>query len=250
MALTSFPTIHALLLLLLHAGLGYTYELEGSQTSYAKYPKWNPCHNGSLSFEFKTDQPNGLLLYADDGGRYDFFEVKIVGGVIRLRWNLGNGAVILTLGQNLNDEEWHKVQIERNIQETTLTVDQITQSRATNGNDIEFGNLSTNSYVFIGGLPIGFSAKLSELALPSVMFEPRYMGAIRNVLYSNCSQLPVRVDMIDWSGIRSSTKDACEEKNPCLNKGTCISTDSGAICDCTRTNYEGQHCEIGELRFV
>ncbi|GIY74191.1 hypothetical protein CEXT_699081 [Caerostris extrusa] len=39
--------------------------------------------------EFPTREPNGLLLYTDDGGTYDFFEVKLVEGNARLRFNLG-----------------------------------------------------------------------------------------------------------------------------------------------------------------
>lgn len=64
-----------------------------------------------MELEFKTDQPNGLLLYTDDGGTYDFFELKLVNGALRLRYNLGGGAQIVTVGSNLNDGHWHKVQV-------------------------------------------------------------------------------------------------------------------------------------------
>ena len=50
--------------------------LDGTDRSYARYPKWNACVNASISFEFKTTQDEGLLMYTDDGGKYDFFEVK------------------------------------------------------------------------------------------------------------------------------------------------------------------------------
>ena len=49
--------------------------LDGTDRSYARYPKWNACANASISFEFKTTQDEGLLMYTDDGGKYDFFEV-------------------------------------------------------------------------------------------------------------------------------------------------------------------------------
>jgi hypothetical protein len=51
--------------------------------------------------------------------------------------------------------------------------------------EIEFGNFTTNSYVYVGGLPSWYSTKLSMLALPSVVFEPRFRGAIRNILYAD-----------------------------------------------------------------
>ena len=51
--------------------------------------------------------------------------------------------------------------------------------------DLNFGNFSTNYYVYMGGLPSWYSTKLSSLALPSVVFEPRFRGSIRNLLYAD-----------------------------------------------------------------
>ncbi len=79
------------------------FVLEGSQTSYAQFRKWHPSPTATLEFEFSTDQPNGLLMYTDDGGYYDFIELKLVDGSLRLRLNLGNGAQIANLGKDLND---------------------------------------------------------------------------------------------------------------------------------------------------
>lgn len=93
----------------LPAGNGFV--LDGSQNSFARFRKWYTGLNGSLEFEFKTEQPNGLVLYTDDGGTYDFFEVKLVEGAVRLRYNLGGGANIVTVGRELHDGHWHKVQV-------------------------------------------------------------------------------------------------------------------------------------------
>lgn len=87
------------------------FVLDGSQNSFARFRKWYTGLNGSLEFEFKTEQPNGLVLYTDDGGTYDFFEVKLVEGAVRLRYNLGGGANIVTVGRELHDGHWHKVQV-------------------------------------------------------------------------------------------------------------------------------------------
>ena len=86
------------------------FVLEGSQTSYAQFRKWYASPNASLQFEFLTSQPNGLLLYTDDGGYYDFLEVKLVEGRLRLRLNLGDGAQIVDMGDDLHKGfTWHKV---------------------------------------------------------------------------------------------------------------------------------------------
>ena len=89
-----------------------SFVLEGSQTSYAQFRKWYPAPNSSIELEFLTDVPHGVLLYTDDGGYYDFFELKLVEGSVRLRFNLGSGAKVLTVGANLADGlTWHRVQV-------------------------------------------------------------------------------------------------------------------------------------------
>lgn len=87
------------------------FQLEGTENSYAQFRKWYSGLNGTLELEFKTEQPNGLVLYTDDGGTYDFFELKLVEGALRLRYNLGGGAQIITVGRDLHDGHWHKVQV-------------------------------------------------------------------------------------------------------------------------------------------
>ena len=66
----------ALLSVVLHVDDVTAITLDGSDRCYARYPKWNACVNATISFEFKTTQDEGLLMYTDDGGKYDFFEVK------------------------------------------------------------------------------------------------------------------------------------------------------------------------------
>ena len=51
-----------------------------------------------------------------------------------------------------------------------------------------FGNASTNSYVFVGGLPSWYGgdvAGLENVVLPTVLLEPRFRGAIRNLAYKD-----------------------------------------------------------------
>ncbi|KAK3926656.1 Neurexin-3 [Frankliniella fusca] len=161
------------------------FMLEGSQRSFAQFRKWNAGLNGTLELEFKTHSPNGLLLYTDDGGTYDFFELKLVEGALRLRYNLGGGAQILTEGRDLHDGHWHKVAVQRAGDTTSLTVDNATQARASRGKEFEFGRLDSNSDVFVGGMPAFYNNKLTMLALPSVIFEPRFGGEIRNLVYAD-----------------------------------------------------------------
>lgn len=181
------------------------FTLEGSQNSYAQLRKWNAGLNGTLQLEFRSTQANGLLVYTDDGGKFDFFELKLVEGALRLRYNLGAGAQILTVGRNLSDGHWHNVTIKRSGEQTALTVDHVTVTRASRGKEFSFGNLATNSAVYIGGLPAWYSAELTRLALPSVLFEPRYRGDLRNVIYSEAAGQPARQQEILESQVSRSS---------------------------------------------
>lgn len=113
---SSSPTMlvmlfHYVLILLLSSNSCNGFVLDGTQNSFAQFRKWYTGLNGTLELEFKTEQPNGLVMYTDDGGTYDFFELKLVEGALRLRYNLGGGAQIITVGRDLHDGHWHKVQV-------------------------------------------------------------------------------------------------------------------------------------------
>lgn len=190
------PLTPLLLVVLLTCQVARSFVLEGSATSYAQFRKWNAGLNGTLEFEFKTEQGNGLLLYTDDGGTYDFFEVKLVESALRLRYNLGGGAQIVTVGHDLGDGHWHKVQITRCNENTTLTVDGVSAVSTSRGKEFEFGKLAGNSDVYVGGMPSWYNSKLTLLALPSVIFEPRFNGFIRNLVYADGENtVPKRQEM-------------------------------------------------------
>lgn len=90
------------------------------------------------------------------------------------------------------------------------------------------------------------SKKHEYLALPSVTFEPRFRGSIRNFFYSNCGGEQVRPTPLESSGILTKDIDLCEQGNPCLNGGRCLTTDNGIFCDCASTDYKGDRCDIRE----
>ena len=161
--------------------------LEGSSTSYAQFAKWFTNTNSSLELEFRTREPDGLLLYLDDGGYYDFLELKLVSGGLRCRFNFGSGAETLALGRALNTGAWHRVELGLLQDKLTLTLDMMRKSQNLQNKEQDFmlGNFTINSAVYIGGLPPWYSSKLKNLALPSVVFEPRFRGEIRNVIYAD-----------------------------------------------------------------
>ncbi|XP_059146406.1 neurexin-1a-like, partial [Physella acuta] len=239
--------LHGLLLLLVCLVRGaLTLNLDGSPGSYLKYPPWDPCLNGSLSFEFKTKEPNSLLLYLNKGG-FMYFEIKMYKGGIRLRLNFGDGTQILRAGEALNNGEWHSVEVRQDGDSTFLKVDNLEQHKksSTALQDFTPSTSTNDTFLFIGGIPPEYdSRKFQSLALKSVIFEPRFTGSIRNLFYRTCGAEAFRPQPLESYGVLSKDIDHCERGNPCLNGGKCLTTDSGVYCDCQSTEYKGDRCDI------
>ncbi|EJW75234.1 hypothetical protein WUBG_13861 [Wuchereria bancrofti] len=59
--------------------------LSGAPGSYARYPKWMHTFENQLSLDFRTKQPNALLLYTDDGGiQGNFYSLTITNKKLQL----------------------------------------------------------------------------------------------------------------------------------------------------------------------
>ncbi|XP_063628176.1 neurexin 1-like [Cydia splendana] len=132
---------------------------------------------------------------------------------------------------------------------TTLSVDGVSRGAISRGKEFAFGKFGTNSDVFVGGIPPSYNSKLTTLALPSVIFEPKFRGSIRNLVYSDVvGQPPRRQELrhsrdLKSSRIGNASGDACERRDPCQHGGVCISTDDGPVCECRDEDYEGAFCE-------
>lgn len=71
-----------------HQSSSTSVYLYGSSSAHLVYPPWHLCPNSSLSFEFRTLHPEGLLMYADDGGRGVFVVVAFNTSAVTARVNL------------------------------------------------------------------------------------------------------------------------------------------------------------------
>lgn len=228
--------------------IAYSFNFGGASSSFSKFEPWVPCHNGTISFEFKTHSGSGMLMYID-GGRNgpDYFELKLINGGLHFTFKLNNERNMLSAGQDLNNNEWHSVDLIRDGRLTTLKVDEFSYTGKNQNFDpayVTFQN-SNENYVFIGGLPSDYNHKLSELSHPQIMFEPRLQGSVRNLVYSNCGKAMMTPEMLDSDGLILES-DLCMKNNPCKNEGICVMRDHGVQCDCSWTNFMGEFCEIGK----
>lgn len=169
--------------------------------------------------------------------RFMTLKVSIVNGRVRAVINIVDGReahVTLEAGRAVADGRWHRIEIRRNRMETILIVDgSATDSKFAFGSDFNFGDLTTNSPVYFGGIPREQDVDLHALALPTVVYAKRFKGHIRNVLYNNCTCQTTRASFIDGQGVTEQHSEQCDVRNPC-GSCLCISTDQAQpACDCT-----------------
>ena len=157
-----------LVLLPLLPHLTRAFVLEGSKTSYAQFPRWEGRDDSSLSLEFRTDQPSGLLLYTQLSQTCHFLQLKLTQGNLQLRLNTGHGSQVVSVAsrggsRGFSDGAWHQVTLQRDGSNTTLKVDNIIAEKVIcHDQEIRPGgsNISGDQNVYVGGLPSWYSTKL------------------------------------------------------------------------------------------
>jgi len=235
--------------------------LDGSRTSYAQFSPWSVCQNASLSFEFQTSHSTALIMYADDGQR--FVEVRLVRGSLQLRYRLSTTTEndsLMTIGDDLHDGLWHAVRLWSHdgfrlviavdvamIEAPRAGVDRFVQEKA--------GTVRLTTGTFVGGLPATVRRRPGGLAVPTVAFELRLVGSVRNFRLSRCSPLSsasseIPAELLGGRGMTPADRpidDRCRTDNPCLHGGICVNTAAGPLCECDRTDFDGIRCSIGLL---
>ncbi|KRZ89075.1 Neurexin-1a [Trichinella sp. T8] len=173
------------------AGLVSAITLEGSGSSYARFPRWHQAFENVLSVELRTKKPNALLIYIDDSGLGNFYEISIFEGKIRLQFRLGarqlkNNATATQLALNgttakllqieevqVDDGQWHRVVLYHFWETVKLQVDQsVVFSKVLDQQDFVFADYEQSSDVYVGGLPVAMQA--SSLSFPFAKALPRF----------------------------------------------------------------------------
>ncbi|NXX74863.1 CADN protein, partial [Urocolius indicus] len=98
---------------------------------YAWFRPIRPCFESSLSLEFITVVPDGLLLYSgplsnpEPGSSENFIAIELSGGIPVLKMSHGSGFVMLQFPSHLNvaDKKWHRLEVRTNGQDVRFTLD-------------------------------------------------------------------------------------------------------------------------------
>ncbi|XP_031688331.1 neurexin-2 isoform X6 [Oncorhynchus kisutch] len=229
-----------------------------SPESFIALPKWNTKKTGSISFDFRTTEPSGLLLFShgrtqgpkeQKPGRdmkSDYFAMELLDGFLYLLMDMGSGSIKLkTSNKKVNDGEWCHVDFQREGRKGSISVN----SRSIPFNSNEGSEiLDLDSDMFLGGLP----ETRSDLVLPpevwTALLNYGYVGCVRDLFIDGKSRDVRRLAEIQSSpGVSSFCTRELQKRcssTPCGNGGLCKEGWNRYICDCTGTGYLGSNCEI------
>ncbi|XP_033634372.1 neurexin-1-like isoform X4 [Asterias rubens] len=214
---------------------------EGTRDTYTQYERWNTSVNGTLRFQFKSRQSNVLLAYADDKKQVDFMEIAMDDGRLQLQMRINNKGRTITVGENLDDGDWHTVEVIRNNpRKFTFKVDGDERSGTMDGEIIE---LPTQTDFFFGGIPM--QLRQSHLSHPEVQSRTHLKGHLRNIAYLVQARPNRwrRPEQLASNNVREDFSDLCSSNDPCLNSGLCVSEDRTSRCECDGTGFIGDICE-------
>ncbi|XP_010643910.1 neurexin 3 isoform X10 [Fukomys damarensis] len=225
--------------------------------AYISLPKWNTKRMGSISFDFRTTEPNGLILFthgkpqerkdarSQKNTKVDFFAVELLDGNLYLLLDMGSGTIKVKATQKkANDGEWYHVDIQRDGRSGTISVNSRRTPFTASG---ESEILDLEGDMYLGGLPENRAGLILPTELWTAMLNYGYVGCIRDLFIDGRSKnIRQLAEMQNAAGVKSScsrmSAKQCDSY-PCKNNAMCKDGWNRFICDCTGTGYWGRTCE-------
>ncbi|XP_077906749.1 neurexin 3 isoform X8 [Ictidomys tridecemlineatus] len=225
--------------------------------AYISLPKWNTKRMGSISFDFRTTEPNGLILFthgkpqerkdarSQKNTKVDFFAVELLDGNLYLLLDMGSGTIKVKATQKkANDGEWYHVDIQRDGRSGTISVNSRRTPFTASG---ESEILDLEGDMYLGGLPENRASLILPTELWTAMLNYGYVGCIRDLFIDGRSKnIRQLAEMQNAAGVKSScsrmSAKQCDSY-PCKNNAVCKDGWNRFICDCTGTGYWGRTCE-------
>ncbi|XP_064858650.1 neurexin-1a isoform X17 [Oncorhynchus nerka] len=232
-----------------------TFETPGS---FITLNKWNAKKTGSISFDFRTTEPNGLLLFSHGKPKQapkdskspltlkvDFFAIEMLDGHLYLLLDMGSGTTkTRAINKKVNDGEWYHVDFQRDGRSGTISINTQRQAYTAPG-ESEILDLDDNLY--LGGLPENKLGLVFPTEVWTALLNYGYVGCIRDLFIDGQSK-----DVRRMAEVQKATgvKPSCSKEppkqclsNPCQNNGVCREGWNRYVCDCSGTGYLGRSCE-------
>ncbi|KAM3919489.1 neurexin 3 isoform 13-T13 [Leptodactylus fuscus] len=228
-----------------------------SPEAYISLPKWNTKRMGSISFDFRTTEPNGLILFthgkpqdrkdvrSQKNTKVDFFAVELLDGHLYLLLDMGSGTIkVKATSKKANDGEWCHVDIQRDGRSGTISVNSKRTPFTASG---ESEILDLEGDMYLGGLPENRAGLILPTELWTAMLNYGYVGCIRDLFIDGRSKnIRQLAEAQNAAGVKSSCSrmsgKQCDSY-PCKNNAACRDGWNRFVCDCTGTGHWGRTCE-------
>ncbi|XP_030012395.1 neurexin-1a isoform X3 [Sphaeramia orbicularis] len=226
--------------------------------SYIILNKWNAKKTGSISFDFRTTEPNGLLLFSHGKPKQqskdakspqtlkvDFFAIEMLDGHLYLLLDMGSGTTkTKAVNKKVNDGEWYHVDFQRDGRSGTISINTLRTAYTAPG-ESEILDLDDNLY--LGGLPENKMGLVFPTEVWTALLNYGYVGCIRDLFIDGQSKDVRRLAEIQKA---AGVKPSCSKEppkqclsNPCQNNGICREGWNRYVCDCSGSGYLGRSCE-------
>ncbi|XP_029703957.1 neurexin-2-beta isoform X3 [Takifugu rubripes] len=222
--------------------------------AFLTLPRWNTKKTGTISFDFRTTEPSGLLLFShgrqqgappDKKQRADFFAVELMDGFLYLVMDMGSGSVKMKAGNaRLDDGEWCHVDFQRNGRNGFISINgQSSAFSANEGSEI----LDLDGDMYLGGLPEDRHALVLPPEVWTASLGLGYVGCVRDLFIDGQSRNLWRLAEVQSSAGVSGfctreTHVRCA-RDTCANGGHCREGWNRHICDCGGMGFLGPSCE-------
>ncbi|XP_041865766.1 neurexin-1a isoform X9 [Melanotaenia boesemani] len=220
--------------------------------------KWNAKKTGSISFDFRTTEPNGLLLFSHGKPKQqpkdskspqtfkvDFFAIEMLDGHLYLLLDMGSGTTkTKAVNKKVNDGEWYHVDFQRDGRSGTISINTLRTAYTAPG-ESEILDLDDNLY--LGGLPENKIGLVFPTEVWTALLNYGYVGCIRDLFIDGQSKDVRRLAEVQKAaGVKPSCSKELPKQclsNPCQNNGICREGWNRYVCDCSGTGYLGRSCE-------
>ncbi|GAB0187409.1 usherin [Grus japonensis] len=188
----------------------------GNITVDGQYTGFLELHSGvfsgglefEISFQFRTDQLNGLLLFVYNKDGPDYLAIELKSGILNIFLKTGFvfTQVDLWLGLSYCDGKWNKVTVNKEGSVVSASMNELSEQTL----EPHLQQLKVNSPVYVGGIPPEIQNFYKELGL-----EQGFGGCMKDVKFT-------RGAVVNLASVSSSAVR--------VNLDGCLSTDSAVNC--------------------
>ncbi|CAH2050484.1 unnamed protein product, partial [Iphiclides podalirius] len=186
---------------------------------------------------------NGVILYNQQkpDGTGDFVSLALVNGYLEFRYNLGNGAIILTSLEKITLNEYHKVSAKRYHRDGILSVGDMEDVAGQSSGNLKALDLADDTY--IGSVPTNYSRVFDNIGTRAGFVGcVKYLRIIRHQVTKKLGRPDSLVVAIE--NVRDCQSNPCMSM-PCKNEATCKPLDGSATeytCVCP-VGFQGANCD-------